>query len=930
MRRLLGPVGGPIAFFLVAALVFGGLGWVTYSALGVEQAQREAAARAELGANLRVALWRLDGRMLPTLGVEDSRPFYHYVPADPNSAYGAATTPLLAATLPDWMKLHFQLDPEKGWESPQVLDPAVAERVRLAWPELPLRNLGGEREQALTKVKLTCPVQVTCESFASRDQAFAEEPLPPQVPATILTSPPLSDSAAAPAPNAAVDPTSKVAVPNEPPAKPVGAAGGEPAPDAIHVLGYELCLRPDTLGVGNNLKTDNLYAQNAPNSQKKMVEPQAQQQVPANGMFTGRGVRGGQQDLNNDRSRIIDTALKEARQAGDPQYTNPRFPYGPVTQNPGQGMDQKNIGNNSINNSVQLGSGLPGGKGEPPGNTGNTANTTTPTPLPSAGGGSVGPPGLGGGLGGPGGMPAGGGYGAFPATTPLGGGFGGGLGAGPGFGKDYRFLQPKDEVNLRKLSAVDDRALAAVIGEAAKTPKLHAELRNREKAVLDALKQFDHDGDALRARSWFDGLLAEELRRRTTLGREANSGGVPIPGENKDGKAAPDPMGPPQPPVLAENHSVPPAEPTTVAPPPPQIAIHLGSMHPQWITAADGTEILVLVRAVKIDNKTVYQGVVLDWAKLEAALEEGVKDLFPEAKLVPVKDGAVTSPDRAMTSLPIQLDPGPEPPLAPAGWTPLRIGLALAWVAAVIAFAAVGFAGWGLIDLAERRIKFVSAVTHELRTPLTSLRLYLDLLVSGMIQDEAKRQEYLRTLAVESDRLHRLIDNVLDFAKLEKRRKDGDIKPVNVADLLGHLRQTWTDRVAQDGKELVVISTLPPEQVVATDSAMVQQIVGNLIDNARKYTRDAADHRIWVWAKPGGGKSVVIEVEDRGAGVPAAERRTIFKPFRRGEQADSRAGGAGLGLALAKSWAEVLGGKLTYRPADGGTGSCFRLELPAK
>ena len=96
-----------------------------------------------------------------------------------------------------------------------------------------------------------------------------------------------------------------------------------------------------------------------------------------------------------------------------------------------------------------------------------------------------------------------------------------------------------------------------------------------------------------------------------------------------------------------------------------------------------------------------------------------------------------------MTALPVQLDPGPEPELPPAGWTPLRIGLVLAWIAAIIAFAAVGFAGWRLIDLAERRIRFVSAVTHELRTPLTSLRLYLDLLVSGMIQDEAKRQEYL-------------------------------------------------------------------------------------------------------------------------------------------------------------------------------------------
>jgi signal transduction histidine kinase len=197
-----------------------------------------------------------------------------------------------------------------------------------------------------------------------------------------------------------------------------------------------------------------------------------------------------------------------------------------------------------------------------------------------------------------------------------------------------------------------------------------------------------------------------------------------------------------------------------------------------------------------------------------------------------------------------------------------------------------------------------------------------------MIQDEEKRREYLGTLAMESDRLHRLIDNVLDFAKLEKRKANGDIQPVVVNDLLDGLRQTWADRVLPDGKELVVISLLPADRTIRTDAAMIQQIVGNLIDNARKYTRDAADHRIWLWARPGSGNAVILEVEDRGAGVPAAERKSIFKPFRRGNQAESKAGGAGLGLALAKSWADVLGASLTYRPADGGVGACFRLELP--
>ncbi|MBX9622991.1 MAG: hypothetical protein K2X82_04175, partial [Gemmataceae bacterium] len=393
---------------------------------------------------------------------------------------------------------------------------------------------------------------------------------------------------------------------------------------------------------------------------------------------------------------------------------------------------------------------------------------------------------------------------------------------------------------------------------------------------------------------------------------------------------------------------VPPAQPSTLAeqPPadapeaharlfaaepavPPPVAVHLGSMRPQWLAGQDGADALFLVRAVRAGPKVSYQGVLLDWDRLKPLLLDEVKDLFPAADLVPVKDPAGVSPDRAMTALPVQLDPGLEPEPAPPGWTPLRFGLVLAWVAALIAVGAVGLAGWSLIDLSERRIRFVSAVTHELRTPLTSLRLYLDLLLSGMVTDEAKRTEYLATLNAESDRLHRLIDNVLDFARLERRRAGHALRPVPVADLLGQIRQTWGDRCGTDGKDLVVVSTLPPAAAACTDPDLFGQIVGNLVDNARKYSRGASDPRIWVWAKPAGRKRVAVEVEDRGPGVPPRERGLVFRPFRRGEGADTTAGGAGLGLALAKQWAEAVGGRLTYRPADGGVGACFRLELPA-
>src|SRR5579871_4586025 len=124
-----------------------------------------------------------------------------------------------------------------------------------------------------------------------------------------------------------------------------------------------------------------------------------------------------------------------------------------------------------------------------------------------------------------------------------------------------------------------------------------------------------------------------------------------------------------------------------------------------------------------------------------------------------------------MTALPVELDPGPVSPPEVGTVTPLRIGLGLAWAAALVALSAVGLGGWSLLDLSERRIRFVPAVTHELRTPLTALRLYLDMLTGGLVKDEERQAEYLQTLHGETDRLHRLVGNVLDFSRRSEERR---------------------------------------------------------------------------------------------------------------------------------------------------------------
>jgi signal transduction histidine kinase len=351
-------------------------------------------------------------------------------------------------------------------------------------------------------------------------------------------------------------------------------------------------------------------------------------------------------------------------------------------------------------------------------------------------------------------------------------------------------------------------------------------------------------------------------------------------------------------------------------------------MVPVWLTKAGRPERLVVMRRVQVGTRQMCQGIVLDWPRLQEVLAEQVADLFPHARLVAMREQTPSRPERTMTALPIELDPGESASGPTAGWTPLRIGLAVAWSAVLIALAAVGVGGWSLLDLSERRSRFVSAVTHELRTPLTTLRLYLDMLTSGMVQEEKQRADYLHTLHTEADRLNRLIANVLDFSRLENQRPRQEKGSVTALDLLEELRVTWQARCQDAEKELVIDDQAGAGASVVTDVRLVQQIVGNLIDNACKYSRDAEDRRVWLRARREG-RSLVVEVEDHGPGIAAGERRALFSPFRRGRNADVTAGGVGLGLALAQRWARLLGGKLTLRSGAANGGACFRLELPA-
>ncbi|OWK47431.1 sensor histidine kinase [Fimbriiglobus ruber] len=900
-RRLFGPAGACCAFLFVVALVAGGLGWVTIASLDVETDRRAATARADRSSQERLALWRLDGRMLPAVGLENNRPFAHYtalhaavaaaLDADPEALPAGPLrlpSPLLSADLNDWMVLHFQIDPDTGWESPQVLPGELAERLSAAPNNLVLSNVTPQRAQLLSQLRVRFPTASVIQALSDRERATPDDN-PFVVPV------PLADETAYPKPG--------IVDPNEPP--PGEWRGPAINPDPLAQRTDILfcrergsrsdagCARDDGYGpdVKNGLAGAQPTAKPNANSNSNPAKDQALQSqalppivwvpnpnsapYPNNPNGLNQGYSG--QFANPATGAATSNTLPNQQSFNG----NRTIPYMSNSKNL-DGSPEFAARQRATAESLGVRGGLEGSaqKGAQPGpyqqtndriasDNNNTARNQ---------GRSVGPPA------------------PIPPVTSTG---------------------SNNEGREKSLKTADN-----------KNDNAQPEMQEAKKAApSEPTQKRETDQEAYRKLTEQQRLAKANDVPAIRQGVEAGKKPPPPQGNTLQNfhlalardRAAAEAAGSAAP---AERKGGPVARPT---------AVHVGPLRPLWLTAADGTEELVLVRAARLEHKTVYQGVLLDWARVRQVLKEQVVDLFPAAELVPVRAADDPSPERAMTALPVQLDPGPVPELAPAGWTPLRIGLVLAWAAALLALAAVWFGGQALLGFSEDRIRFVSAVTHELRTPLTSLRLYLDLLTSGLISDPEQQKEYLTTLTAESDRLNRLIENVLDFARLEKRSSArATLQATNVANLLDEIRRTWADRCAADGKELVVISTLPADQAAHTDIRVAAQIIGNLIDNARKYSRDAADARIWVWAKPGRRKRLVIEVEDRGPGVPAREQRSVFRPFRRGKTTDTVAGGAGLGLALAVHWADLLGGKLSYRPADGGVGACFRLELPAK
>ena len=227
-------------------------------------------------------------------------------------------------------------------------------------------------------------------------------------------------------------------------------------------------------------------------------------------------------------------------------------------------------------------------------------------------------------------------------------------------------------------------------------------------------------------------------------------------------------------------------------------------------------------------------------------------------------------------------------------------------------------------EMTRLKSDFVAHVSHDLKTPLSVIRMFAETLEMGRVKDEAGRQHYLGVISRESDRLSRLIDNVLDFSRIEDGRQRYACRPTPLEPLIRETLEAFTYPLEQLGFE-VDVRVDPDLPDAAIDADAVAQALANLIDNAIKYADSGKSLTIEVRRE---GPDFTLTVADRGAGIAPAEQTRIFDKFYRVGRSDTQGRrGTGLGLALVRHIAEGHGGRVTVESALG-DGSRFTLWLP--
>jgi len=249
----------------------------------------------------------------------------------------------------------------------------------------------------------------------------------------------------------------------------------------------------------------------------------------------------------------------------------------------------------------------------------------------------------------------------------------------------------------------------------------------------------------------------------------------------------------------------------------------------------------------------------------------------------------------------------------------------LGWVTLVLAvvfvggFAALYRIGLSQINLARQQQDFVSAVSHELKSPLTSIRMYGEMLKEGWAAEE-KRQSYYEFIHDESERLSRLISNVLQLARITRNEPQFDLKPTRVSELMSHTQSKIANQVERAGFELRFNRDSAAEQVsIDMDDDCFVQIIINLVDNAIKFSKNAERKVVEINSKLTGDKRVLFSVRDYGPGIPKEQMKKIFELFYRSESELTRETvGTGIGLAIVHQLTLAMNGNVDIVNAEPG------------
>jgi signal transduction histidine kinase len=356
------------------------------------------------------------------------------------------------------------------------------------------------------------------------------------------------------------------------------------------------------------------------------------------------------------------------------------------------------------------------------------------------------------------------------------------------------------------------------------------------------------------------------------------------------------------------------------------------------IGRATGRGDLVLARSVWRGVRVERQGLVLERASLAAWLERTVVEesgLSDRVRLdfgPAARTAEVETPYRYLHRFAEPFDSlvaraALEPLPGLDGARPIWALAVLLGLVAVVGLFAVERMTRVVVDYARRRSDFVAAVSHELKTPLTSIRMYGEMLRDGLVPSDAKRSEYYGTITDESERLSRLIDNVLEFSRLEQDRRPLALVVGGLPQAIRETAEKLRSHVEREGfaLRLELDEDLP---TIRYDRDALTQLVFNLVDNALKYARGAATREI-VIALRRTESGLELRVRDFGPGVPDEDLQRIFEPFFRvGEELTRSTKGSGIGLALVRELAERMGAAVRGRNAAGG-GFEIAIAFPA-